>query len=75
MGWAVSSSLIQKCETCHFARRDKEGDLNCHYGPPAVFLRITGPDDKFKPMSVFPLMDPDLWCGKWAPKGAPPTNG
>jgi hypothetical protein len=65
-----ASSPIPACGTCHFGRIDKDNDLNCHRNPPAVFLRV---DDKgeFRPVSVFPLMESDLWCGEWRSRDAP----
>jgi hypothetical protein len=40
---------------------------------PSVFIDPL-PEGKFEVISVFPLMQPDQWCGQWAARVLP-TSG
>jgi len=67
----MSSSLIPSCGTCRFARLDKEGELNCCRHPPLPFLDTTDEPGKYRVISAFPVVTPELWCAEWERENAP----
>lgn len=57
-----------RCETCKYAEREGGVSKNyaCHKGPPAVSIL---PSNKGPmPLTAFPMVQPDQWCGAFEPK-------
>ena len=60
----------QNCETCYFSNLVEVGTYQCQANPPQVVMvpMQTMEGTGIGAQSMFPLMPPDGWCGKWVPK-------
>lgn len=56
----------RRCETCQFAMVAGRG-INCHRNPPAAHV-LPGAGGQPVPISVFPPVQADQFCGEWKAK-------
>lgn len=78
----VAAKLNERAETCGNCRwmfkPNQTPDLECRIQPPTASLNLVPIDARLarpgmapmelRPYSLFPLVQPDMWCGKWEPK-------
>lgn len=61
---------VEQCGTCRFYLAEE-----CHYGPPAVHwlpeYDKRGNEEGLGPVSRWPDVETEDWCGKWKPERGP----
>lgn len=59
---------LEKCSGCKFHGWTPDGKvLDCRIRAPQAQL-VQGPGGQPQPMSFFPVVAPDWWCGEWKPR-------
>lgn len=63
---ALSAS---RCATCRYLMAGREGWYECRRREPQISIQRECDDEAINPVTLWPRVSKDDWCGEYAPKG------
>ena len=58
----------ERCETCRYQMVGQQRWYECHRKEPQISITKECDDEAIKPVSIWPTVSLNDWCGEYAPK-------